>query len=385
MRAFRSVVVVVLLTGGLVASDMSAVRAGPGPEWVREPGGTLRAVTVGTEGAVYVTGSIWTAHHFAHAWVVSKLGPHGGLYWRRTWRRPIRDWQETGTAVAPAPGGGVYVGGSAGRGECGTPQLMRLSGSGDVLWRRALPNPECYGWVTGLDANTEGVVASVTSQGCCAIFDHDGYVQAMTPDGRLRWRRDFEAPGIADHWDGARGVTLGGDGRVYVAGEVDLGDWSGDGPLPDEDIVVQRLSRSGGVDWTRVVSDPGVRDHDLAWDVDVRRGAIVVAGGVDRRRWSAARAWLSAFDTQGQRLWSRRWGQGELQRVATAVSIAPWGPIYVGAERDGRDPTLQRWTIDGELLRERQVGPSGSGSLIDIAADGAVYLTSGRHVERWSR
>lgn len=383
MRWHRSLVFGVLVAL-VVVGGMPIARAGRGPEWVREPGGELRAVAVGTEGAVSVTGSIWTPHHFARAWVVAKLGPHGGLYWRHTWRRPIRDWQETGTAIAPAPGGGVYVGGSAGRAECGIPQLMRLSASGAVLWRRALPNPECYGWVTALDSNASGVVASVTSQGCCAIFDHDGYVQAMTPDGRLRWRTDFEVPGIADDWDGARGIALGGDGRVYVAGEVDLGDWSGEGPLPDEDIVVQRLSPTGAVEWTRVLADRdrGV-DHDRVLDVDVRGALIVVVGNVDDGR-DDPRAWLGAFSTGGDRLWSRRWGQGDLWRAATAVVISPWGPIYVGSEKQGRDPMLQRWTTDGDLVRERRV-ESTSGRIGDLATGADVFLVAGRRVERWPR
>lgn len=368
----------------IVVAGTPLAQAGREPEWVREPGGELRAVTVGAEGAVYVTGSIWTPHHFAHAWVVSKLGPHGGIYWRRTWRRPIRDWLETGTALAPAPGGGVYVGGSAGRAECGTPQLMRLSGSGEVLWRRELPNPECYGWVTALDANASGVVASVTSQGCCAIFDHEGYVQAMAPDGRLRWRTDFEVPGIADDWDGARGVALGGDGHVYVAGEVDRGDWSGEGRLPDEDIVLQRLSPTGVVEWTRVRADRGL-DHDLAWDVDVRGSVVVVAGSVNGGRGGGARAWLGASSSSGERLWSRRWGQGDIWRAATAVVISPWGPAYVGSEKRGRDPMLQRWTIDGELVRERSVAASPAGGLSDLATGTDVFLVIGRRVERWSR
>jgi hypothetical protein len=344
-------------------------------------------VTVGSAGAVYVTGSIWTPHHYDHAMVVTKLGPQGGVYWRHTWRLGSRGWNETGTALAPAPGGGVYVGGSAGRWECGTPILMRLSASGTVLWRQELPNPECYGSVASLDSNADGVVAAVSSEGCCAIFDHDGYVQAVTPDGRLRWRTDFEVPGIADNWDSARGVALGTDGSVYVAGEVDRGAWSGEGPLPAEDIVVQRLSPAGRAEWTRIRSDDGWRDRDEAWDIDVKGGIVVVAGSDGDRRWNHSRAWLGAFGTDGRGLWSRRWGQGELQRDATAVVLAPWGPIYVGADRYHRttEPSLQRWAVDGTLVRERRLEPNEYGGITDIATGREVFLTVGRRLERWSR
>jgi hypothetical protein len=381
-------IVVAAIVGSLMAAGMPAAEAGGGPEWVREPGGTLHAVTVGTGGSVYVTGTIWTPHRLVRALVVTKLGPDGGLYWRRTWRRLVRDWHGTGTALAPAPGGGVYVGGSEGRAECGDPILMRLSVSGRMLWRRELPNPECLGIVTELDADADGVVASVTSQGCCAIFDHDGYVQAMTPDGSLRWRTDLEAPGVpSGNWDSARGVALGGDGHVFVVGEVDRGTWSGEGPLPDEDIVIQRLSRTGRVEWTRVLPDPGVRDRDVALDVDVRGGVVVVGGQVQRRRWEEPRAWLGAFATDGRSLWSRRWGQGELSRGVTAVATAPWGPVYAGAYRyhATTEPSLQRWTIAGELLRERKLAPSALGGITDIATGRDVFLTVAKRVERWSR
>ena len=72
------------------------------------------------------------------------------------------------------------------------------------------------------------------------------------------------------------------------------------------------------------------------------------------------------------------WGGGRRQRYANALTIAPWGPIYVGTES-----SLRRYSPTGTLVWERPTPDAGP--VTDVAAGGSVYLTTGTELQRWRR
>lgn len=392
MRTSRTYVRM-LLAVALLAVAPTVAGAEVRPEWRREPGGTPVAVTTDAVGNVYVTGQIWAPpaegdRFHRHAMVVAKYGPAGGLAWRRTWRVRDAGWWANGRAVTPAPGGGVYVGGTSGWYEDDYPVVWRYSASGRLLWRRTLDISIARADVVSVAADVRGVVAAVQSVGsCCDDVAHDGGIQALDPAGWAIWRTDFEAPGIAGTWDAIGGVALGADGRVYAAGHVDRGPFtSPDDPAPDEDLVVQQLSRVGDVRWTRVIGDASAKDRESATGVAVRNGLVVVTASID----DETRGWAGALTTQGEWQWRHRWGQ-RYRTSAVAVAIAPWGPVYVAADHTAFRPggsmsstaTLRRWAPDGTFVWKRLLA---EGEVVrGIAAGDALYLAVGRSLERWPR
>lgn len=348
-----------------------------GPTWRREPGGSLTAVTIGTNGHVYVTGSI-RGKGYSRALVVAKYGPHGRLVWRRTWRVQRHDWHAIGESLAPAPDGGVYVGGASGYGEGADALLIRYAPDGHRLWERTVATREGHARVAGLAATDGGVIAAIDDHGCCAIWDHEGHVQAFGADGSLGWRRDFEVPWIpVATWDAATAVAVGAGGRIFVGGEVDRAEWLGyPKPLPDEDRVVQALSPGGRVLWTRVMGRAGIRKDDRIRAI-ATGGGLVVATGESATR-AGAKPWVGAFDTDGARSWTRVLGRGRRYRSARAVTVAPWGPIFVGVEA-----SLHRYSKAGALLAADLL--PGRESVTGAVASGALYLTSGHELQRWPR
>jgi hypothetical protein len=387
----RAWCIAVLMVVALAASVPAPGALGvSGPAWHREPGGSPIGVTVAASGQVYVTGQIWAppvGPDSSHRWamVVAKYGPEGGLFWRQTWRHLEPGWSAHGRTVAPAPGGGVYVGGASTWYEDSHPIVWRYSSSGRLVWMRSLPYSIQAGEVESLAADANGVIAAVQSTGCCDEVRHNGVIVALDRDGRTSWRTDFEVPGIAATWDGIAGVAIGLDDRVYAVGHVDRTYFdSADDPAPDEDLVVQQLSRSGDVRWTRVIGDGAQRDRESATAVAARSGRVIVTAALND--WT--RAWVGAFATDGARLWAH--GLGQVYRTApVAVAIAPWGPAYVAVDRtvfSGGDvsttSTLRRYAPDGTLAWTRDLGDD---AVRGVAAVEAVYLTIGRAVERWPR
>jgi outer membrane protein assembly factor BamB len=372
----------------MVATTMAAALGIPAataasPVWRREPGGRLEAIAA-KAGTVYVTGEIRTG---ARAWslVVAKFRPSGALDWRRTWRVQKHDWHAAGRSLVVAPDGGVLVGGSSGYGEGGDALLLRYSPDGRLLWERTIPTEQGHARIVGLAVLGDRVIAAVTDQGCCAIWDHDGYVQAFGLDGSLSWRTQFEVRGVPPGtWDSVAALVAR-DGWIVVAGEVDRGYWRDDaGPLPDEDLALMALDAAGRVRWTRVLGDgPTGPDGDRATDVDMRGRLLIVTGSMMRTRYSG-RAWVGAFGLDGHRRWTRRF-IGE----ANAVSVAPWGAVYVGEARWSNDgPEVSRlrgYAPHGDLLRSRPVGTGPEVWITDVAAARSVYVTWGRQLQRWRR
>ena len=380
-------VTALLLAFAVVPLDVGVAHASAddAPVWSRTPGGVLEAVTVHAGVGIYVTGGTETSSGH-HAMMVARYGPQGTRRWRWTWRVQEEAWWAGGHAVALAPGGGVYAGGSSGRGEAGQPVVVRLSASGRLLWRRLLPS-RLSGGVAGLASDRHGVIVAVEAEGCCGDHDHDGSLLALDPQGRKRWRTGFEVPWIAGTWDRIGAVALGTGGQIYAAGSVDRRAWPGDGPPPDEDLVVQRLTGNGRERWTRVVDGRAGRDSARASGIAVRRGTVAVTGTVGWGRSSESHAWLGVFDNDGRTRWTDRWGTGEVSRGAVAVAVSEWGPVYVGAVRSRwrTTSTLRRYTRDGALVEEQIVGVDRDGFLTDVATSHAPYLSIAQRLERWPR
>lgn len=379
MRAFRAVAISLLVASVVTAGAPAA--AADGPVWRRTPGGRLAALTVTSSRRIYVGGSIGGKR--GDALRVAKYGPEGRLVWRRTWRHAGTLWHARGRAIAPAPGGGVYVGGSTGHGtgEGGDALLLRYSATGRIRWRRELPERFGTSTVSGLAATSYGVVATVEDDGCCdSAAERDGYVQAFRADGARSWRSAFEAPAIdPDTRDAPEAVATDRADRVYVVGSIDRRVYREGAPAPDVDRMIQALDRYGRVLWTRVNGRDRHRTHDdYASDVAVRDGLVVVAGHSWPRRGDRTLAWLAAIGSDGRRRWADAWHGANHQAFANAVAIAPWGPIYMVTDR-----SLRRYTRAGGL-REERFTPDEAW-VTDVAARGAVYLTAGRELQRWRR
>lgn len=359
MRGISKVTVAVV-TGLLVLFPLVPAQAGPSPAWVRTAGAWLSDVASVPGGDIAVVGQ-----RSDGSMLVRVYGVGGALRWGRVWR-PIRKAIARPVAfphaVAVAPDGSVYVGGTVSPScEGGAWFLRRYGPDGGLRWHR-----EGFGWrqckvsngIFSIAADHLGAIVALNDVGCCADPTAEGRIRAFGPGGRVRWTSPFEVPGIAvERFDMVRDVAFDRAGNIYAVGRVSRTAEVGLRHF-DRETVVQKLTAGGHPVWTRVF-DAGY-EFEEAITVAVR-GTRVMVGGADGGS-SGDRSWLRQMTTAGtlQRFWSW-WGHG-----VTGVAVAPDYATYavMGA-------LVRRLAPGGALVWTTRVS-SGTGMhtwLAGVAAD----------------
>lgn len=351
-------VVVLAATASIALASATAASAVPAPIWHRSVTGGLSAVTVDDAGNVYVTG--WKeVRDDGTTLLVAKYRPEGARAWQRIWH-PHKGWVR-GNDISVGPDGSVYVVGSVNvtHVEGGAWFIRKYSADGRLLWDRKTP-----GWktdtslaveMTAVEAGGPFVAVAANHFGCCSVAADDGWVRAYSLGGKILWTRQFEVPGVAARTnDRVNDVAVGGLGRVYVGGDVEMSPRSDVTERVDLEIVLQKLGPDGSVIWTRMFRDTGVKDDEAIAGLAVMGDRVIATGTRNTDR-----AWLARFTFGGTVAWSHLWSG--LHDGATPVGVALTGSravLVVGHVRDpgngGIDLFLQKYAPTGRLLWDRR-------------------------------
>jgi outer membrane protein assembly factor BamB len=386
----RWVTAAIVAVAMMVATSVPA-SAAPRVEWMRRAGDHLAAVARTQDGGTVVTGYFGTGTD--RPLLVRRYGPKGRLVWSRAWSPP-KGGEAYGWDVTVAPDGAVYVAGLIGCTgyEAGGFFVRKYSPAGVVRWTRFTSGGWCQlerpaEQATGI-AVGGGLVAVVGHQmGCCGLAMDDAWVRAYRPDGRLLWVHDFEVPGVNPATDDAlRAVAVDGSGSVYVTGYVAMAVNDDTATPVDQELVVQKLSRSGARRWTWLLRDRAVKDGDVGTGIALREGRLVVTGAVNRRRYPPSEGWLARFSTDGRVLWRRTWGDPAHAVWPADVAITSTFAAIVTGSREDRasydeDLFLRRVAPDGSLRWKTVIGGPADieGTGVAVVGDHVAYTTGGRY------
>jgi hypothetical protein len=297
--------------------------------------------------------------------------------------------------VAVGSDGAVYVAVSRARprfeGTWG--QVLKYSPEGARLWAIATEGWE-EGGAESLAAIAVGADAFAVAGNafeCCGGMYAEGWVRAYDLDGNLLWRNAFDAPGMESLNDGIADVAIDDAGSVYAAGwyatrRTTSRHYPGDEPL------VQRIGPTGELEWAWTLEDGDPDDFDKATGIDVRDGALAVAGWFDEA-WTdegdhvPGRGWLGRFEPEGTLRWSAAWGEGRAPDASvTGVALDSDGwSLVVGTRReaadDGEDLFIRAYDADG-TVQWRSALSAGSLSPNRIVADSGVFYVA---ADDWSK
>lgn len=273
---------------------------------------------------------------------------------------------------------------------------------GDWVRRVSSAGDDNVGYAVAVDSDGQAVVGGQT------VTTPSGGGSA-SPQITLKQYTSLAAPGFetflrSTEVGTVRGVAVDSTGAVvfvgFFEGELDAGDdtLTSQG---GEDIVVGKLSDSGGVLWAKSFGGPG-DDRALAVAVD-RQDAIIVAGSVsesadlgdgDRVGAEQADAFVAKYDEDGELAWARAFGSPTVLDAATAVALgegdAPHVCGYFGevfdsgiATHDTRgssDIFTVRLSFEGQTEYSKTFGGEASDTCLAIVVDDANEATIGGSV-----
>lgn len=223
--------------------------------------------------------------------------------------------------------------------------LVRLSPTGEVLWRRSFGsgfNDEWSGIVVDsmdniyavgsfwLELQIDTVLLTTDKENVKALF-----VSKFTPDGDLLWVKKIEGNGLKT----ASELTLDDEGRLLLAGYFASTLFIGNQQLVANgrtDLFVARFQPDGQFDWAAGAGYTGeTRALSLA---ALPGGAVALTGfyndttliGADQLIASTfdRDVFVCLYDADGQPQWARRAG-GVHDDAVTTIRYAPDGRLYV--------------------------------------------------------
>lgn len=380
-----------------------------------------------------------------------KFDFNGNFLWARTWGG---SGDETGTGLAVDGSGNAFVSGryrgtvdfDPGHGEYSRTSnnlyglnnafLSKFDPDGNFVWARtwggtgtASTGDEAYGvaadasgnaYVVGdfsspsVDFNPGDGIDPHANNSITGFFD--AFLVKFAPNGDYLWAKTWGG----DYYDDGPRAAVDGSGHVYVAGmfqgTVDFDPGPGNDPhstvghygnIGDYGVFLTKFDATGTHVWAKTWGGSG---WDIGENVAVDgSGNPYIAGyfqgeddfdpggGADNRTSSGGfDAFLSKFDPDGNRLWSKTWGAGGNDRCEY-ISLDGRGSLYVTGDFQytvdldpgtGSDPHiangnsdafLTKFDLNGNFIWAKNWGGTGDTGAFSAAVDGwgDIYVIGG--------
>jgi hypothetical protein len=288
----------------------------------------------------------------------------GMMDWVKTW--PAPSGQVTGTYIARAPSGDLYIGAQLMFGSGFA--LARYRESGSRRWAKVFASgrPVLLADVAS-DRQGNAVVAVTNKAGS---FNSSWLVMKVSPAGKLVWSRKLGAAGSSPS-----GVAIDSSGNIYVAGDLVL---KGHGT----DFALVKYSHSGVRRWTRHINgDAYLDDHasSLAIGPD---GRIYVAGWMSMLI-GHRDGFIACYSAAGSLRWWRLWNRTgvNLDDRFWAIDVSKAGIAVAGqstaANGDMRVLTCTytlRGTLKGAREEQSWGDPGSMWRSVDIDSSGRVAV-----------
>jgi LPXTG-site transpeptidase (sortase) family protein len=378
-------------------------------------------VVVDPGGNIYVTGisnAAWGTpvrnYTGAADAFVAKLDASGDLMWNTFLGGSASN--DYGEEIFVDRSGNIYIAGLTdagfGSGTWGSPVrpfagqgdafVAKLDSGGNLIWNTFLGS-SVFDWGKGLVVTQNGSIYvtgfSAAAWGAPIVRPftgiEDAFVARLDTDGNLTWTSFFGGDGF----DQGSGITLAGNGSLYVAGfsTATIGSASWGNPVRNYsgggDAFVANVDSSGNLSWNTFLGGNG---YEYGTEAAVGGTGNIFVTGISNALWgspvrdytAANDVFAAALDSNGNLVWNTFLGgngfeegngvdvDGKGNVYIAGHSTATWGnPIrpYI-ALQDGFEASLDS---AGNLLSNSFLGGSGfdNGLGLDVDEEGHTYVT----------
>jgi hypothetical protein len=187
--------------------------------------------------------------------------------------------------------------------------------------------------------------------------------------------------------DFARSIAAAPDGALWVTGYTD-GAFEGAENGGAWDAFLTRVSADGSPAWSRQWGGAGPEfAQGLAVDPDGRAYVAGYSPGGERDQpvLGGHDAFLTSFESSGERGWSTRWGT-DADDYVYAAALAPGGVVVVGYTQGafdgfenagGADAFVSLCNTEGDVVWTQQLGTAGTdyAQAVTVDASGRILVT----------
>lgn len=309
---------------------------------------------------------------------------------------------EAAGAVAVDDGGITVVGTTSGTYDHPLPGgsdgfIQRYDFAGEVLWTREFGTPG-QDWAKDVAADAGGVTVLWVSDRVFQSRDNarDLFLRRYDQSGTELWTTSYDTPKDEE----AGGIAADATGLTVVGTTRSAGGDATTASTPEPvEAIVLRYDLDGQLLWTRQFGSPEPAEGDeegYRYGVNANAVAIDTAGftiggstGGDLAAphtgpSSVSDAFVRRYDTDGNVLWTRQWGQQGSDDVLS-IAVDATGITAVGQTRNSAyeedllpsEAFILRYDLAGTLLWSEIFGSPASTVAHGVAADTAALTVTG--------
>lgn len=267
--------------------------------WAKAGTGVGYAVVhASLDGGFVVTGMTPSGRGlYSHDGVVLKLGADGEIVWQKTYVAPGGRGDVRFRAIQPTSNGGYVVAGGTAN-PAGGALILRLDGSGNIVWQKVFNEVDVCGTYGYCDVRPtiDGGFIVLSSIG--APGSQRAWLTELDSDGNVVWQK-----GYGSHLSDVRAVAIqpSSDGGYVLA----LIAWGGDVEYWWDGVLL-KVDAKGNMQWQRAYGSERLGGRP-GWDVfaSIRAsadGGYVLSGWTDfpRAAGGNSKAWLLQVDAAGE-------------------------------------------------------------------------------------
>jgi len=288
-------------------------------DWKKTLGGTSydygQGITVGADGAVYVTGQTYSSSAGGDDVLVAKYSATGALDWKKTL---AGNGSDVGHGIAVGADGGVYVSGYTRSAGAVVDEVLvaKYNADGALDWKKTLgENGDDYGQSIAIGADGAVYVTGYTASAGGA-GGNDLLVAKYSATGALAWTKTLGGAGA----DIGYGIAVGADGAIYVTG------YTASAGVGNADFLVAKYSATGTLAWTKTLGETG---SDVGQSIAVGAdGAVYVSGRTNSAGAVGNDFLVARYNADGSLAWTKTLG-GTSADYGRGIAVGADGAIYV--------------------------------------------------------